>query len=340
MGLDPVAADPVFTGGGDADLRVMAWNATRSLSPRDREVLELACRHGLAVADLAAVLRVTAKTAGALYELARERLRDVVTAEVLVRKGPYDCVSRAQMLTGFSGELTPETRERVIRHVNRCDTCAPHRVRQVSAGKVFELLPVITLPETLRVRVMSCFADPELVPYRRYVARRVGLLDAAGFPADGFRRKRRRPYAMAGAAAAVAAVAAIALIFSQLPGAPGEVVVGVASGTPPVAAEPPGVRLPWAPGPDETPMTLEPVDGKVPVRPVGSTGSRGPIAVTRPAFDLDRRALGPVPTGRPAGNSPGPRASRTERRPAARATGRANRRRHPRSRPGPSIRPG
>jgi DNA-directed RNA polymerase specialized sigma24 family protein len=306
MGLDPVVACPVFTGSGDADLRVMAWNATRSLSPKDREVLELTCRHGLVVADLAPVLRVTVKTAGALYELARERLRDVVTAEVLVRKGPYDCVSRAQMLTGFSGELTPETRDRVIRHVNRCDTCVPHRVRQVSAGKVFELLPVVALPKTLRVRVMSCFADPELVPYRRYVARRVGLLDAAGFPVDGARRNRRQPYAMAGAVAAVAAVAAIALIFPQLAGKPDEAIVGIASGMSPAVTEPPGIRLPWALNPNDTPMTLEPIDKKVSTYPVGSTGVRGPITVTRPDFEIDRHLPGPGPTDRSPENSPRP----------------------------------
>lgn len=307
MGIDPVLAGPVLVGADDADLRVMAWNATQSLSPKDREVLELTCRHGLAVADLAAVLRVTVKTAGALYELARERLRDVVTAEVLVRKGPYDCVSRAQMSTGFSGELTSETRERVIRHVNRCDICAPHRVRQVSAGKVFELLPVVALPKTLRVRVMSCFADPELVPYRRYVARRVGLLDAAGFPADGIRRKYRRPYAMAGAAAAVAAVAAIALIFPYLAGRPDEVIVGIASGTPSAAVEPPGIRLPWDPEPNETPMTLEPIDEGVPAYPVGSVGSRGPMTVTRPVFEIDRSTpAGSGPADRPSVNSPRP----------------------------------
>ena len=312
MGIDPMVAGPVLAGADDADLRVMAWNATQSLSPKDREVLELTCRHGLTVADLAAVLRVTVKTAGALYELARERLRDVVTAEVLVRKGPYDCVSRAQMSTGFSGELTSETRERVIRHVNRCDICAPHRVRQVSAGKVFELLPVVALPKTLRVRVMSCFVDPELVPYRRYVARRVGLLDAAGFPADGIRRKYRRPYAMAGAAAAVAAVAAIALIFPYLAGRPGEVIVGTASGTPSAAVEPPGIRLPWDPEPNETPMTLEPIDERVSAYPVGSVGSRGPMTVTRPVFEIDRSTRGFWP-GRPAVREtlPGPPASRT-----------------------------
>ncbi|GAA3422568.1 sigma-70 family RNA polymerase sigma factor [Streptosporangium vulgare] len=55
----PAVPVPVVTAGGDADLRVMAWNATRSLSPEDREVLDLSCRHGFGPIDLAAVLGVT-----------------------------------------------------------------------------------------------------------------------------------------------------------------------------------------------------------------------------------------------------------------------------------------
>ncbi|MFI6509600.1 hypothetical protein ACIBCT_18495 [Streptosporangium sp. NPDC050855] len=232
--------------GGDADLRVMAWNATRSLSPGDREVLDLSCRHGFGPLDLGAVLGVGTKAAGALYESARERLRDVVTAEVLVRKGPYDCASRARLLTGFGGELTAEARERVIRHVNRCDTCAPHRVRQVSAAKVFDLLPVDTLPPALRERVMDCFSDPAQVPYRRDVAHRAGPLDDAGFPARRSPRARRSRVAAGTAVAIAAAAAAIVLVVVQSladPAGP-----GVAAGGLPAVVEPPSGDRPWEPG--------------------------------------------------------------------------------------------
>ncbi|MER5648254.1 hypothetical protein [Streptosporangium sp. NPDC002524] len=295
----PPVPVPVVTAGGDADLRVMAWNATRSLSPDDREVLDLSCRHGFGPIDLAAVLGVTPKVAGALYESARERLRDVVTAEVLVRKGPYDCASRARMLTGFNGELTPEARERVIRHVNRCDTCAPHRVRQVSAAKVFDLLPLVALPPTLRAWVMSYFTDPERVPYRRDVAHLAGPLDGAGFPAGGD-RGRRRPYAAAGVAAAVAAAAALAMFLAQTVADPGGAGSGVASGTFPVVAEPPDARTPAESRRGGTSAPLEPVGEGVAVERIGSLGMTEPVSATGPAFGDDR----PGPTGPPAEDSP------------------------------------
>ncbi|MEU3166145.1 sigma-70 family RNA polymerase sigma factor [Streptosporangium sp. NPDC006930] len=287
---------PVVAAGDDADLRVMAWNATRSLSPDDREILDLSCRHGFGPIDLAAVLGVTPKVAGALYESARERLRDVVTAEVLVRKGPYDCASRARMLTGFGGELTPEARERVIRHVNRCDTCAPHRVRQVSAAKVYDLLPLVALPPTLRAWVMSHFTDPERVPYRRDVADRAGPLDGAGFPVDRVRGSRRRPYVLAGAAA-VAAMTALALVLVQTGIGPQGTGSGVASDAFPAVLEPSDS---WRPGESRregAPVTSEPVGEGAAVERIGSLGVTEPVSATGPELRSDRRPGAPDPTG-------------------------------------------
>ncbi|WP_329087580.1 hypothetical protein [Streptosporangium sp. NBC_01469] len=326
---DPRAPVPVVTAGDDADLRVMAWNATRSLSPDDREVLDLSCRHGFGPIDLAAVLGVTPKVAGALYESARERLRDVVTAEVLIRKGPYDCASRARMLAGFNGELTPEARERVIRHVNRCDTCAPHRVRQVSAAKVFDLLPLVALPPTLRAWVMSHFTDPERVPYRRDVAHRAGPLDDAGFPVGRVRGSRRRPYALAGAVAAVAAATALALVLAQTVAEPGGAGSGVASGTFPAAAKPSDAPRPGEPRREDAPVTPEPVGEGVAVGRIGSLGATEPVSATGPDFGSDRPGVpGPIgpeaevpprrPGDEPSGEGPaGPAGDGPSDRPAA-----------------------
>ncbi|WP_433369246.1 hypothetical protein [Streptosporangium sp. CA-115845] len=321
---EPDPQVPVPAGAGEADLRVMAWNATRSLSPEDREVLDLSCRHGFGPVDLAAVLGVTAKVAAARYESARERLRDAVTAEVLVRKGPHDCASRARMLTGFTGELTARTRERVIRHLTRCDTCAPHRVRQVSAAKVFDLLPVVAPPPTLRARVMDCFTDPARIPYRHDVAHRVGPLDGAGFPAGTARGGRRRPYVMAGTAAAAAVSVALALLLTQTTLLSEDASSGVASEVFPASAEPPAAQPPEEHqrpaehrGPEEpgrsgerrrvdAPQAPAPVRAETAVGRTGSPGVTEPVGVTGPGPGIDRRVPVPGPTGHPAETPPPP----------------------------------
>ncbi|MBT2233142.1 sigma-70 family RNA polymerase sigma factor [Nonomuraea sp. NEAU-A123] len=266
----PPLDDPV-----DADLRVMAWNAIQSLRPGDREVLELSTAHELSTPELAAVLGTAARHVEAAQEEARERLRDAITAEILARKGSYDCPRRAGILTGFSGELTAEMRAQLIDHLPHCLTCSPQRTRQVSAAKVFELLPRIPLPESLGVRVMSCFADPELLPYRRYVARRAGALDAAGFPVAAARHPRKWPQALAGAMAAVATVVAIALIFQQFGRVDGGV-PGIASAAFPAPGEPPAIRLPWQSEPRDVPISVEPI--------LNSTVPPGARTLTTPAI--------------------------------------------------------
>ncbi|MEN3533501.1 sigma-70 family RNA polymerase sigma factor [Microbispora sp. ZYX-F-249] len=210
-----IAADGATAEG--TDLRIVAGSAVGALSPEDREVLELAARHGMTGQDLAAVLGTGEGYAEGLLDAATERLRETVTAEILARRAARDCERASAILAGFTGELTPQARAQLIRHLARCETCGRQRVRQVSAAKVFGLLPQVALPETLRVRVLSSFIDPELVPYRRYVAKRVGKLNAAGFPRAG-RREGRLAQAVAGAVAALAAVATIALVFAQFAG--------------------------------------------------------------------------------------------------------------------------
>ncbi len=99
----------------------------RGLAPADGEVLELVARHGLTTSSSRAVLGVALHEVVELYDEARDRLRDGITAEILARKGPYDCPQRARILTGFAGELTDDLRGRLVGHLPICETCAPHR---------------------------------------------------------------------------------------------------------------------------------------------------------------------------------------------------------------------
>ncbi|MGP3958353.1 RNA polymerase sigma factor [Nonomuraea sp. 3N208] len=281
---EALAEAPSLDDPADADLRVMAWNAVQGLPVADREILELSIRHGQTDPELAQVLGVPVRQVEEAMAAARDHLRDAITAEILARKGPYDCPRRAAILSGFSGELTPGMRDRLVKHLSECDICAPHCGRQVSATKVFELLPRTALPDALRIRVMSSFVDPELLPYRRYVARRTGSLDAAGFPLPAAKTVRRWPQALASALAAVAAVVAIAVIF-QVMGRDGVGLSGGATAAAPATGEPPAVRVPRQSEPQNVPMTVEPVvkpTGTTGTQPVSSTGSPAQDTVWRP----------------------------------------------------------
>ncbi|WP_170322611.1 RNA polymerase sigma factor, partial [Acrocarpospora macrocephala] len=271
---DPAGMAVPASGEADDDLRVTAWNATQALSVDDREILELSTRHDLSGPDLAAALGRPVRQAESLREAATERLRDAVTAEVLAGKGPHDCPKRAKILEGHTGDLTTETREQLVRHIARCDTCKPHRDRQISTAKVFALLPSATLPDTLRVRVMSCFIDPELVPYRTYVARRVGTLDPNGFPIANETPARRWPLLALGTAAAIAAAVATVIAFTQLATTSGEQIIGTASGLFPSTPHQPTPKITKSPKPSNKPLDLREIleiSQRIPIRPDSAT---------------------------------------------------------------------
>ncbi|MCT9929775.1 hypothetical protein N5079_06020 [Planotetraspora sp. A-T 1434] len=300
-----LAAVPPLADPADAEMRTVAWNAVAALAPEDREVLELTTRHGISGADLGAVLGTGQRYAEALNDAAIERLRDAITVEILARREPNECDRLAKILAGFSGELTPEARERVARHLTRCETCSRHRVRQVSQAKVFALLPEVILPDTLRVRVLSCFIDPELVPYRRYVAKRVGPLDASGFPRVGAGMDGRLAQAVAGAVAAVAAVATVALVFAQLAGGPGERVTRFTSEGLPTASEAPRVPAPTTARPGE--RLLEPVADHSPMGRIDSRQLAEPLFPARPLLLPTPAPVPPRPRPpRPYGPPPRP----------------------------------
>ncbi|MGN9842969.1 RNA polymerase sigma factor [Nonomuraea sp. H19] len=303
---EALAEAPPLDDPADADLRVMAWNAVHSLPAADREILELSVRHGLPDAELAQVLAIPVREVELAQEAARDHLRDAITAEILARKGPYDCPRRAAILTGFSGELTRIMREDLVLHLPECEICAPHRTRQVSATKVFALLPSPPPQGTLRVRVLSCFSDPELLPYRRYVARRTGLLGAGGFPVPAEKNPRKWPQALASALAAVAAVVAIAVIFDQLGGEVGGVPGGATAAFP--ATGEPHIELPWQDDPRATPRTAEPSLDSTGTHPMGvaTAPSAVPAGMSvRPTLQSGPPSGIPVPTRPPRQPSSG-----------------------------------
>ncbi|GAA2607475.1 sigma-70 family RNA polymerase sigma factor [Actinomadura fulvescens] len=168
----------------DVDQRIMAWQAVLGLAPLSREILELRVRHQLSVPDLAAVFDLPVKEAQAALDRAHAELEVALTAEILAHQGPYGCPDRGVILRDRRGEMDLDLRLRLLRHAEECALCEAFRPRTVSAAKVYGLLPQADPPDALRLRVMSCFLDPELVGYRLFVATRITEFTPGGFPAQ------------------------------------------------------------------------------------------------------------------------------------------------------------
>ena len=173
----------------DVDQRIMAWGAVMGLPQLSREFLELRVRHRFSISDLAAVFEVSPREVPVTLAQARGELEAALTAEILAHEGPYGCPDRAVILRDRHGDLTGELRSRLLEHARECEVCGAFRAGAVSPAKVYGMLPLAEPPGPLRLRVMSCFIDPELESYRLFVAARFDEFNASGFPVQ----RRRAP---------------------------------------------------------------------------------------------------------------------------------------------------
>jgi DNA-directed RNA polymerase specialized sigma24 family protein len=175
----------------DVDQRITAWHAVLALRPLSQEILDLRLRRRLTVPDLAAVFGLSLKDAQEALDRAHSELEEALTAVILAQQGPYGCPERATLLRERRGELAPDLSRQLTEHAEACSVCGAFRPRSVSAKKVYGLLPNPRPAAELRLRVMSCFLDPELVGYRLFVATRVTAFRPDGFPVHDARSGRR-----------------------------------------------------------------------------------------------------------------------------------------------------
>ena len=338
--VPPADADepPARPSQHDADSRLLAWNAVMSMDADELEALELACRHDV---DLGLVLGLTAEAASALLDRARLSLERALGAQILVSRG-HACPERAEVMTGWAGVMTVQMRERVLQHAGACQACRPNRPRNVSAARVFALLPAPALSPQARAEVLDSFEDHRLSPDREFaVSRTSSVLAESGFPVRsdpppgarvqdpprGTRRPRRGPRAavlLAGAGAiASAAVIASGLVLAGSAGRPaavGEIVPTMAAGarTGPAPQRPSGLGTAGA-APSSDPASVSSGTGptrsarprrSVPSQRASTTAGHGQVMITDATHPLPvkppatQKSAAPAPATTAAGGTP------------------------------------
>jgi DNA-directed RNA polymerase specialized sigma24 family protein len=300
----------------DADRRLIAWHAVMSLDPAEREALELTTRHGMEPGMAARVMDVPPGALNRMLGRSRVHLEQALAGEILARHGVDGCPERAAALRGWAGELTVALRERLVKHATSCQTCVRYLPRNVAATKVYSLLPVPVPPQAMRLRVMTCFTDPELVGYRMFVAGKITGFDQSGFPDEDAppappQARRFRARLWPGPAAAVVAVAMLVAVVAAISrfGGLDTTVLGVSSATGdrPMTVSPAASDQPTTPGPGGRGRTPGHASASRP--PAESVSTRGPGSPTRLYL---RATTGPVPDQSPSpsrsgsGGSPQP----------------------------------
>ncbi len=151
-----------------------------SMDADQLEALDLFCRHDI---DLGLVLGLDADAARALVDQARQELERALGAEILASRGSHACPDRAEVMAGWTGVMTPAIRDRVLQHAADCPVCGPKQPRNVSAVRVFALLPSPPLPSGARDEVLDFAENESHAAYREFAVSRTAALAAAGFPA-------------------------------------------------------------------------------------------------------------------------------------------------------------
>lgn len=279
----------------ETELRGLVRTAVGGLNPREREVIELAVQHDLAIDDVAKALGQSSKYVHALLSKARRQLEKSLSALIVARTGRASCGTLDGLLAGWDGGMTVLLRKRVARHIEQCPTCAERKRRDVNAMALLATTPILAAPLALRDSVLSDATS--LVSANREIAERAGKFDGDGFPPTA--AAHRAGGWMLPVAAALIGAAIVLGGLSYVVGGPLDDLLAGGGGTPsptvtgpsspvPAAAPPPanpGVTVDITP--DETPAQTDAPEPPEPTPTEETTPT--------PELTLPKATLVPVP---------------------------------------------
>jgi RNA polymerase sigma factor (sigma-70 family) len=195
---------------GQAELQALIRSILADMKPREREVVELSFRHDLQDDDLAIVLGMSSSRAHALASHTRDRLEKSFGTLRTALAGRQACPVVGELLAGWDGRLSEQTRDLVAWHIEQCRTCVNQARGALHPTVLSGLLPLASPPPELREEVLSrCYSTAkDAVAYRRRVVRRAESTWAARFLQAVRRVSWKSIRANPGAAIATTAVAA------------------------------------------------------------------------------------------------------------------------------------
>jgi RNA polymerase sigma factor (sigma-70 family) len=198
-------------------LRALLHAAFAGLDRAERDVMQLVW-HGLDLAEVAAVLGITRRSAHVLFSRARDQLEESVGLILMGWSRRGGCDAFEDMLADRNSNLSPDLRARLSRHIARCGVCNERYREQLRPT----LLPFLSMRGLLseasdaqseisaplgvweQVYQMTSKEDP-VARWNKILGRRIS------FGPDGFPRQVANRDGFARAPFKVAAVGTVAL---------------------------------------------------------------------------------------------------------------------------------
>ena len=282
----------------DAELRRevwrLDWRAAAGLADIDRELLNLSHREGFRPSELGEITNLAPGAVRQRLGRVQEKLERMLGALLVARLGGAPggpgCAQLEALLRGWDGGFTMEVRQRVSRHIDRCEACTARR-RMLVTPEVL-LPPLVPSPWHLRDRILS----------RLQLAVAGGRLPArpahAPRPRPAAARRRLLPWVQSHVKALV--LAALLLLFVwlggwlALRGAPSPFLPGSPSGQ--AGGTRSSARGGATTGPGPAPLAAPPTTSSGPGGGADGTGSGGAAAAGTPPPLPGAAAPGGTPT--------------------------------------------
>ncbi|MFF1924612.1 hypothetical protein ACFVW8_29110 [Streptomyces sp. NPDC058221] len=219
----PAPESPVAVEAHRRELAQLAWPEAAGTTPEQREALELAVRHRLPPAAVAAVLGLEAATARELLAAAACEVERTRAALAVVESGSCPTAGR---LTGDQRVLLSATlRRELVRHVDDCPRCRRAAERAGAQGPwpgaAVTPAAALTVVEAPRPSAYVAMIHAQKHQKNRSSTPR---FDRAGFPMDpkdhAARRDRLRSRVMTTTVVATVVAAPVIALWSAYRGAP------------------------------------------------------------------------------------------------------------------------
>ncbi len=136
----------------DNELAALLADAIAGLADRDRLVLDLADRQGLATDEVAAALSMSPGSAYKLLTRARATARRSIGALLVARTGRDHCTELNALLGNWNGSMTPLLRKRVARHIEDCSLCQEQEKRVASPAALLGAGTAFAMPIPIGLR--------------------------------------------------------------------------------------------------------------------------------------------------------------------------------------------
>ena len=289
--LDPAAALQAH------QVRELVHAAAAGLGDGDREVIELALRHGLAAGDMADVLGMPVNHVHARLSRARAALERAIGVLLVARAGGRDCPTLAALLVDWDGRLNPLLRKRIGRHLDGCATCSDRRSRLASPAAL--LAAYVVGPFAVAAGVL---AEPDAL---RPVGYSVPMDAQTGFPKQTASLRAPTPRRRVLAAALLALLALGGVIVFVLATGPGPAPLADRSGEAPPAA-PAATDSPTPGGSLSDEHASGSGGGPSGSEQPGGSGDSGGPGDPPPSRDSDGAGILGVPSTPPPSREPAP----------------------------------